>query len=52
MAEVVTLLLPLFCWMQDVGLEFVDRPLLEFYPNYSEEISSEEMLTEIYIPVQ
>ena len=38
-------------WMLDVGLELVDRPTLEFYPNYDEDSLPDDMLTEIYIPV-
>ncbi len=39
-------------WMQDVGLEMVDLPTLEFYPNYEEGIPEKEVITEIYIPVK
>ena len=39
-------------WMMDVGLELIDRPMLEFYPNYDENLPKEELITEIYIPVK
>jgi AraC family transcriptional regulator len=39
-------------WMLDVGLELKDLPTLEFYPNYDELILPEELITEIYIPVE
>ena len=38
-------------WMLDIQLELEDRPTLEFYPNYEEDVPPHEMLTEIYIPV-
>ena len=38
-------------WMLDVGLELMDLPNLEFYPNFEEGTPPEEILTEIYIPV-
>ena len=39
-------------WLLDVGLELVDLPTLEFYPNYYEHAPSQNILTEIYIPVK
>lgn len=39
-------------WISDIGLEMKDRPVLEFYPNAHKEESTENMLTEIYIPVE
>ena len=39
-------------WMHDVGLELIDLPSLEFYPNYEENLPEEELITEIYIPVR
>ena len=39
-------------WMLDVALEFEDKSILEFYPDYNENSSSNAMLTEIYIPVR
>ena len=38
-------------WIPDVGLELVDRPTLELYPNYDKGGLPEDMLIEIYIPV-
>lgn len=39
-------------WMLDVPLELVDKPFLEFYPNFEEDLPSSELITEIYIPVR
>lgn len=39
-------------WMLDVGLELQDLPTLEYYPNVEEDTFSEEVRTEIYIPVR
>lgn len=39
-------------WMLDVALEFEDLPTLEFYLNYDENITNDEQITEIYIPVK
>lgn len=39
-------------WMEDVALELVDRPHLEFYPNFDENLPTGELLTEIYIAVE
>ncbi len=39
-------------WMLDVGLEFQDLPTLEFYPNLDENLAAEDLVSEIYIPVQ
>ena len=39
-------------WVLDINLELVDLPTLEFYPNYDENIPKDELITEIYIPVQ
>lgn len=39
-------------WMTDVGLELVDLPIIELYPNYTESLPEEELITEIYIPVK
>ncbi|MEX0289079.1 MAG: GyrI-like domain-containing protein [Flavobacteriaceae bacterium] len=38
-------------WMLDVVKELVDLPTLEFYPNFSENIPKNELITEIYIPI-
>ena len=38
-------------WMLDVALELKDLPTLEFYPSYDTNKLSEELLTEVYIPV-
>jgi len=38
-------------WMLDVELELVDLPVLEFYPNFDENLPEHELITEIYIPV-
>lgn len=39
-------------WMVEVNLEFADLPTLEFYLNDETDTPPEELLTEIYIPVQ
>ncbi len=39
-------------WMTEVGLELEDLPTLEFYLNDESDTPAEELLTEIYIPVQ
>lgn len=39
-------------WMLDVNLEPADLPILEFYPNYDENLPKDQLITEIYIPVQ
>jgi AraC family transcriptional regulator len=39
-------------WITDIQLEFVDKPILEFYINHHEKITAENYITEIYIPVQ
>lgn len=39
-------------WMTDVKLEFADKPTLEFYLNDEDNTPIEELLTEIYIPVE
>ena len=39
-------------WMTDVNLELVDRPSLEFYPNYQENLPKDQQIIEIYIPVK
>lgn len=39
-------------WMLDVMLELEDRSTLEFYPNITSNISVNDILTEIYIPVK
>lgn len=38
-------------WLTDVQLEFADKPILEFYLNHHENISEDNFITEIYIPV-
>lgn len=38
-------------WMFQVGLEFADMPILEFYLNDESTVPESELLTEIYIPV-
>ena len=38
-------------WMLDVELELVDLPILEFYPNFEEDLPESELITEIYIAV-
>ncbi|MEO0340985.1 MAG: GyrI-like domain-containing protein, partial [Bacteroidota bacterium] len=38
-------------WIFDIDLEITDGPILEFYPNYAEVTSDQELITEIYIPV-
>ncbi len=38
-------------WMLDVGLEFDDKPILEFYPNDEDTTPIDELITEIYIPI-
>lgn len=38
-------------WMFDIGLELKDAPTLEFYLNDPDTTPSDELLTEIYIPV-
>ena len=38
-------------WMQDVNLELVDLPILEFYSNLEKGLSKEKLITKIYIPV-
>lgn len=38
-------------WLTDVQLEFGDKPTLEFYVNHHENISEENFITEIYIPI-
>ena len=38
-------------WMLDVGLELKDLPSLELYPSFHSDNLSEEIHTEIYIPV-
>lgn len=40
------------CWLTEVALEFADAPILEFYLNDEEDTPQEELLTEIYIPVE
>lgn len=39
-------------WMLDVPYELVDKPFLEFYPNFEDHLPSSELITEIYIPVR
>lgn len=39
-------------WMLDVNLELLDLPSLEFYPNYTESLPEDQLITEIYIPVR
>ncbi len=39
-------------WFHDVGLELIDLPTLDFYPNYDENLPESELITEIYIPVK
>lgn len=38
-------------WILDVSLELADLPIIEFYPNFEENLPEEELITEIYIPV-
>ncbi|SED99308.1 transcriptional regulator, AraC family [Tenacibaculum sp. MAR_2010_89] len=38
-------------WMIDVGLEFDDKPILEFYPNDDDVTPKKDLITEIYIPI-
>lgn len=38
-------------WMLDVGLEFDDKPILEFYLNDDDITPIEDLITEIYIPI-
>ena len=38
-------------WMTDVGLELADAPILEFYPNFDEDLAEDSLITEIYIAV-
>ncbi len=38
-------------WMTDVQLELVDLPILEFYPNFSDDIPEDELITETYVAV-
>jgi DNA gyrase inhibitor GyrI len=39
-------------WMTEVNLELTDLPILEFYPNYHEDLPKDQLITEIYIPVK
>ncbi len=39
-------------WMFDVGLELKDAPTLEFYPNDLPSTPINELITEIYIPIE
>ena len=38
-------------WMLDVQMEIKDLPVLEFYPNYYEELPESDLITEIYIAI-
>ncbi|MEL7004615.1 MAG: AraC family transcriptional regulator [Bacteroidota bacterium] len=38
-------------WMMDVNLELVDLPILEFYPNFEEDLPESKLITEIYIAI-
>ncbi len=39
-------------WMTNVALELEDKPTLEFFLNDEEDTPPDELLTEIYIPIQ
>ncbi len=39
-------------WILEVDLELLDLPTIEFYPNYTETLPEQELITEIYIPVK
>lgn len=39
-------------WMSDINLEFADLPTLEFFLNDEQDTATEDLLTEIYIPVE
>ena len=38
-------------WMEDVDLELADLPVLEFYPNFSDGLPVDQLITEVYIAV-
>ncbi|MBV6644273.1 MAG: AraC family transcriptional regulator [Cyclobacteriaceae bacterium] len=38
-------------WMTDIGYELVDAPILEFYPNFDENLTEDSQITEIYIAI-
>ena len=39
-------------WLLDVALELKDLPTLEFYPNYATDNDNNNILTQIYIPIE
>ncbi len=39
-------------WLTDVQLELADKPMLEFYPNFDENLPPAELITEIYIAIE
>ncbi len=39
-------------WIMDVQRELVDLPILEFYPNYEENLAENQLITEIYIAIE